>query len=218
MRILKMIPVLFAGALAVYLPQAAAQSGATFSATMVESADGKTRQGRIYVTDAGVRTEMGAGDQQRIMIVDKRNRIAWLLNPARREYVEMKGEDAGSAGASPPLPGDANSPCNRAPGLTCNRLAHEAMNGRQSEKWEIVVTQGEQSMKSLVWVDRALGMPVREEMPGGQVRELRDIRLGAQPADLFRVPQGYRRIEMPKQSGQGAGQPPGGRGQPPRRY
>lgn len=176
-----------------------------FSARMVQTMpDDKHTAGNIYVGKDKVRTEMGEGDKQRIMIMDTTRKVAWMLNPARKEYLKMTGSAGQATGANrPALPGEPGGPCGRNEGVVCKKLGIETVNGRRTEKWEITMSRGQQSASSIVWVDRTLAMPVREELPGGFVRELRNIQVGPQPTTLFQVPRTYKRVEMPAQSGQG---------------
>lgn len=80
-------------------------------------------------------------------------------------------------------------------------IGEETINGRKTEKWEYVQHQqkGSKTARTLQWYDPELKMPVREEMPGGYSRELKNIQLGPQPASLFELPQGYKKKEMPRQ-------------------
>ncbi|MFQ5644191.1 MAG: hypothetical protein ACE5FQ_10915 [Thiogranum sp.] len=72
----------------------------------------------------------------------------------------------------------------------------ETLNGRSAERWEMKITQpGGEELTSTQWYDPELQITVREEKPGGKYRELRDIRVGAQPAQLFRIPAGYTRLD-----------------------
>jgi len=41
---------------------------------------------------------------------------------------------------------------------------------------------------------------IREELPGGYVRELRDIKVAKQAKSLFDIPTGFHRREMPHRS------------------
>lgn len=189
----------------------AAAAQGEFSALAVQiTPDKKETMVKLYVGDGQTRTEIGEGEQQRITIVNAERNTAWLLNPERQEYVEYKGPSEADVPSRPPLPGEAQSPCGRVKGVTCTEVGAEKVNGRNTEKWEIVVSQGDRKQRSLWWVDRSLGMPVRLELPGGYVRELRDIQEAPQDPSLFQVPAGYQRIELPKQPPQdaGAGQPP----------
>jgi hypothetical protein len=42
-------------------------------------------------------------------------------------------------------------------------------------------------------------MAVREEQPGGYIREIKGIRIADQPENLFQVPDGYQLIDNNKQ-------------------
>ncbi|WP_089728847.1 hypothetical protein [Candidatus Thiosymbion oneisti] len=90
-------------------------------------------------------------------------------------------------------------------------VATEKLNGRQAEKWELVATMpGRPEMRTFQWFDPALELTVRQELPGGMVSELKNIRVGKQPDDLFEIPTGYERITMPPGGPGGPGVPPAG--------
>jgi len=85
-------------------------------------------------------------------------------------------------------------------------VGNEDINGREAEKWEISIQRvGGQNRVSHQWFDPELDTNLREEQPGGYARELSNITIGAQPAELFTVPAGYKEISIPQDSGQGAG-------------
>jgi hypothetical protein len=80
-------------------------------------------------------------------------------------------------------------------------LGKETLNGRATEKWEMKVTRpGGQSNVGYQWFDPVLKTNIRDEQTGGFVNELRDIKLGTQPADLFVVPSGYTLMSVPEQT------------------
>ncbi|MGF1613334.1 MAG: hypothetical protein ACFCVA_05280 [Gammaproteobacteria bacterium] len=185
-----------------------AAAGAEFSALNVQILPDKTEMiGKLYVGRGQKRQEMGEDQKQRINILDLERNVAWILNPSRREYIEFKGPAQENIPSRPPLPGEPGSLCGKQKGLTCNEVGAERINGRNTEKWEIVVAEGGREMRSVVWVDRGLGVPVREELEGGYVRELRDIQEGPQDPSLFQVPAEYKRIELPKPPATGTGSP-----------
>jgi len=85
-------------------------------------------------------------------------------------------------------------------------LGAEQIHGRQTEKWLWrSLTPDGQMQTATQWYDPELELSIREELPGGYVRELRDIRTGMQEKTLFEIPEGYRQVEnlqgfdMPKQ-------------------
>lgn len=86
-------------------------------------------------------------------------------------------------------------------------VGNEKVNGRNTEKWEISMQRvGGQSQVIHQWYDPELDTNVREEQPGGYRRELNNIIIGAQPAELFSVPAGYKKITLPQNNSQGTGQ------------
>ncbi|KPK39704.1 MAG: hypothetical protein AMJ69_04910 [Gammaproteobacteria bacterium SG8_47] len=94
------------------------------------------------------------------------------------------------------------------------QVATESLGGRSTEKWELTVTRPDgQSQRRLQWYDAELKIAVREEMSGGFVRELANIEVGPQPAELFELPEGFRKVSAPSAAPTGqapAGAPPAG--------
>lgn len=85
-------------------------------------------------------------------------------------------------------------------GMEQRLLGSEQHEGRAVEKWEISMTRpGQQPIRSVQWLDPELGIPVRQQGPDGSVRELRNIRVGPQPNDLFTVPAGFQKTQPPVQ-------------------
>lgn len=73
----------------------------------------------------------------------------------------------------------------------------EKMNGRPTEKWLMQMTRADgQQMTSTQWYDPELKMSIREEMQGGFIRELREIKTGKQDKKLFKIPAGYKKVEQ----------------------
>ncbi|MGQ9658546.1 MAG: hypothetical protein ACUVQI_00315 [Thermochromatium sp.] len=75
-------------------------------------------------------------------------------------------------------------------------LGKDSIAGRAVEKWEMTTTvPNQQPVQSLQWYDPELKLAVREEFPGGFVRELTNIQVGPQPDELFTIPPGYSKME-----------------------
>ncbi|MES9936902.1 MAG: hypothetical protein ABW153_10690 [Sedimenticola sp.] len=74
-------------------------------------------------------------------------------------------------------------------------LGMEKLEGRTVEKWEMNFSQGKQpAQRSYRWFDPELNLAVREEFPGGFVREMKNIRVAPQDPSLFTLPAGYKKI------------------------
>jgi hypothetical protein len=75
------------------------------------------------------------------------------------------------------------------------RIALDRVEGRNVEKWQVMVDRsGQAPMRAFHWFDPELNMSIREETAGGFVRELRNIEVGPQSDDLFRVPVDFRQV------------------------
>ncbi len=69
------------------------------------------------------------------------------------------------------------------------------LNGRKVEKWESRYTQPSgRNRLSNQWYDTQLKMVIKEELPGGFLRELRNIKVGKQDKNLFKLPKGYHKV------------------------
>lgn len=77
-------------------------------------------------------------------------------------------------------------------------VGKETMGGRAVEKWEMTTTApNQQPVQTFQWYDPELKLSVREEFPGGFVRELDNIKVGKQDDALFQIPADYTKMEAP---------------------
>ena len=228
---------------------AAGQTRVEFSADAYQMQPASPpRVSRMFVGDGRTRMEFEANGQPAVEISVPEQGLFVLLLPQQRQYLERP---------APPSPEQANTldpetgPCGRLPDAVCTSLGSEAVNGRDAEKWEMVVNQAGREYRMLYWLDRERSLPlkvfapdgtvteltlvgletlgdrpvekwltrvtrpdgqateawqwfdpelqiaIREALPGGVVRELRNIQLGPQADTLFAVPSGYTRLTNP---------------------
>ncbi len=228
----------------------AGQNQVEFSADFIQSMpQQESQQGKIYIGNEQVRTEVTVSDEAMVQIIDMKQQAAYMLDPEQQTYMEHK---AGPGEMMPETAAKDANPCAGMQNLSCNKIGVEAINGRPAEKWELKSTAQEQSSQMLIWLDQERHIPVRqtfpdgatmemrlvgretlngrntekwemtatrpgdqssvayqwfdpelkinirEERPGGFVSELRNIRIGKQPADLFSVPPGYKEMSIPQ--------------------
>lgn len=87
--------------------------------------------------------------------------------------------------------------------LTMTLEGKEKINGRNAEKWKFrAIRPNGQNMESQQWYDPKLKMVIREVLPGGYVRELRNIKVARQNKKLFKIPSGYKKEGMPGMANQ----------------
>jgi len=83
-------------------------------------------------------------------------------------------------------------------GMEMRMLGPDKIAGRQVEKWELTTIGPDgKSSTSYQWYDPELKINIREEADSGLFRELRNITIGKQPDEIFKVPAGYEEITMP---------------------
>ena len=77
---------------------------------------------------------------------------------------------------------------------TMTLVGKEKINGRNTEKWKFsAIRPSGQKIESQQWYDPKLKMVIREALPGGYVRELRNIKISKQNKKLFKVPSDYKK-------------------------
>jgi hypothetical protein len=76
-------------------------------------------------------------------------------------------------------------------------LGKEQFAGRMVEKWQMSMTHEQQTFRSFQWYDPRLQLTIREEVPGRSVKELSNIKEGPQGLELFQIPAGFRKQQLP---------------------
>ncbi|MCP4043904.1 MAG: DUF4412 domain-containing protein, partial [Gammaproteobacteria bacterium] len=175
------------------------------SATMVQALNkDRSTATRMFIGKDGMRSEMEQDGNSRIMIFNQAKGVMWMLNPHKKVYMEMKtpaGANRQGSQQQQPLPDEPGHPCQTGK-LQCKKLGVSKVLGRQVEAWGITFKRGDQAMTTKTWIDRRLRMSIREELPNGATRELRNIKEGVQPPELFLLPAGYKKIDIPQQQSQ----------------
>ena len=70
---------------------------------------------------------------------------------------------------------------------------------RNVENWEVLfMTPFGRYQRGMMMYDKEIKLPVMQNFPDGTMRELRNLEVGEQAADLFKVPADYKKIEPPK--------------------
>ena len=122
-----------------------------------------------------------------------------LLLPGEKVYADLNGPPPGSSYE------DESSPerllHTDAGNSSYQKLGTEMISGRKTQKYRVVVNGGNapnvSSSETLIWVDEALGMPIKSETRSSDgsrsTMELSGISLDV-GKDLFQVPNDYKKI------------------------
>lgn len=144
----------------------AAADGASFVADTVETyPDQGTVQGRMYVSDQGMRMERTQRGEQVVQISLPNQGIIRILFPRQRTYMETRvPAGAGGPGIKP------DNPCSGAPAAKCRKLGAEELSGIKTEKWELMPDKAPGPV--LIWWDTARGISLRQEFHDGSMSQM----------------------------------------------
>jgi hypothetical protein len=150
---------------------------------------GNTEQaGKLYVATDKVRMERPSftGQGSMVMIFRKDLKMLRIIMPEAKAYVENPLNEADLQKALQQLPA----------GMKEEDLGRETINGFDCKKkrfeGSMEVSQGRrQTFHSIVWISDQIDFPIRAQGEDGHITELRNIKTGPQPEDLFEVPSGY---------------------------
>lgn len=137
--------------------------------------------------------------------------VTYVLLPEKKIYAECKPDGScmpeGKPGSIPPDFSPDRLLNAVRPEAHYEKLGPETINGRATTKYRVTlrgrtVEAKEVTTESLIWVDEALGMPVKTEIratggAAGDMRfteELRDIKETVDPG-VFDLPEGYRKVD-----------------------
>lgn len=174
---------------------AAAGAQADFSADLVNLSASNTFPTKIFATQNKLRFQGQdrVGRTNSIMIVDLAAGTSIVLMPQQHLYVQENRPQIPGQGVTFFQPKDVEDACGDWQKMAhtekkkCRKVGHEVVNGRDTVKYES--TSGK-SEASDIWIDAELHFPVKWKSSVG-IGELRNIKAGAQAAELFEIPSGY---------------------------
>ncbi|MBI3933884.1 MAG: DUF4412 domain-containing protein [Acidobacteria bacterium] len=174
-----------------------AQAPPQFKADMQVNAGQNNFGAKIYLSGGKMRMEMAMEGHNQVMIVDPAKKVYYMIMPDEKMYMEMS-TDAPLPMEPPKVETmDPANPCSSKDLTACKKIGTETVNGYESEKWEFT----QDGQKHTAWISTKLRMLIKSVTADGTTMEFRNIVEGAQPANLFVVPPGYEKMEMPSIGG-----------------
>ena len=144
--------------------------------------------GTLYVSTDKIRFEQlsAEGGGSMVIIFRKDLQVVRILMPEAKMYMENPLNEGDLQKAMQQIPENVKEV----------DLGAETINGFECRKkqieGEVEIPGGQkQTFRSIVWVSERIGLPLRTQGEDGHVTELRNIKTGHQPGDLFEVPSGY---------------------------
>jgi hypothetical protein len=150
---------------------------------------------RIDMTNAGQQKSPGPMGGKMSMIVDGPAKTMYMLMTDQHMYMEFPTDQNSPMTQRMPKFSDmlkGSDPCSGREGATCKKLGTETVNGRSCDKWEITEKSGK---TETLWMDQKLHFPIKV-ISGDITTQYTNIKEGAQDASLFKVPDGYRKMDI----------------------
>ncbi|PIU40978.1 MAG: hypothetical protein COS99_07895 [Candidatus Omnitrophica bacterium CG07_land_8_20_14_0_80_42_15] len=155
-----------------------------FSADMVTTTEAGTFEGKIFVSNNKMRTEM----PQAISIVRFDKQITWVIMPEQKMYMEQTIDPKTVSSAAEKVPGE----------IERTALGDETVDGRSTTKYKVVYTAANTEETVLQWIDKETSIPIKVGSEDGTwLTEYRNLKVGPQPDSLFEMPEGYAKFNMP---------------------
>ena len=146
-------------------------------------------EGKVYMSSKGARVEYAApeGKGGMISIFRKDKKLFWMVNPAAKKYLEEQFDEE-----------KMNKALNLSTGSSVKILGTEKVQGFKCTKKSVETTATFLGIKSksesVVWESDRFDMPLKTQMKDGSFTELRNIKIGKQPGNLFEAPAGFTKV------------------------
>jgi hypothetical protein len=193
-------------------PMASATKPSEFSASMmILDTTGQTEIEKLSVGKGIARLDRSAPAAEpsgiSSFIIDFDHQLLFLLIPQSKVYLQIAGSNGIPfyQGAYMFRPQSPDNPCggwvdvanSRGITLRCKSAGQDTIAGRTMQKWDAATPDGGQGS---LWYDADLNFVIkvrRISKDGTQSGyELKDIKQGAQPPNLFDIPPGYRQFTL----------------------
>jgi hypothetical protein len=161
---------------------------------VVETADGMT-QSKVYSTPTMERREMSDGGQQMIAITRHDKKVTWTLMPEEKMFMSMPiGQSAVKKDEATDL---------SAYKIEQTPMGQETINGIVMHKGKMIMTAKDGSkMGGFMWTTKEGIIAKMDALSVDQGKkdrfklEMKNLKIGKQPADLFEIPKGYEKMDM----------------------
>ena len=156
-----------------------------FSSSIVTKTSEGTTTGKFFASKDRLRMDMAPA----VTITRLDKKVVWMLLPDQNTFMEMPME-----------PSDFTPTLDKVPGEKKRTLLNtETIDGRETKKYEVVFDSRGKEETLYIWMSEELNFPIKSSaVDDSWVVEYKDISAGPQPAELFELPQGYKKFDYGK--------------------
>lgn len=139
----------------------------SFSADAVQMRNGQFSYARMFWHDDLVRFEYVEDGVPMVQITDNKNgEVIWLDTESKQYQIENR-KNGKSFDAMLKQSRSLTDPCKVFRKAECIKLKELKVNERDTVKWLITFSQGDYDQHLFQWIDKKLGMVIRQENPDG---------------------------------------------------
>lgn len=155
-----------------------------FSADVVTTSVGApTMSGKMYVSKDKSRMEI----QQGVVIARMDKKVAWILMPEQKKYMEQPIDPRNAVGTNEKMPGE----------IERTLVGKETIGGKLTDKYRIVYPVMGKNETVFQWIEPTSKIPLKTAAEDNSwSTEFKNLQVGAQAESLFEVPAGYEKFSM----------------------
>jgi hypothetical protein len=155
-----------------------------FSADVAMTSSDGNMSGKIYVSNDKIRME--ASDAITITRTDKG--VSWIIVPSQNMFIEQPMDPKSAMAASDRVKGETDR----------INAGDEMVGGRPATKYRVYYDSGQGREQVNQWIDMEYKIPLKTAaVDGSWSVEFRNLSVGPQKADLFEVPERYKKMQVP---------------------
>lgn len=163
-------------------------SAMEFSADTVMTTKESKMTGKMYFKADRIRMDMNVkkGNMSTITRMDKK--VIWNIMPAQKMYMEMPFNQQDKPKVEEKMEGE----------IERKQVGSENIDGHPTKKYLITYKSGKGKEQMHQWLATDINFPVKTaSIDGTWTQEYKNIKIGSQANDLFEVPAGYKKMQLP---------------------
>ncbi|MEO5356752.1 MAG: DUF4412 domain-containing protein [Nitrospirae bacterium YQR-1] len=159
-----------------------------FSADMIYTAKGTKTEGKMFFTKDKIRMDMSTPEKVST-ITREDKKVVWSILHKQKMYMET------------PIQHSTQKPMvdEKVDGeLSRKEVGKETIDGHSCTKYMVTYKSGGKEQQIYQWMASDIIFPVKTSaVDGSWSQEYKNIKTGSQPADIFEVPAGFNKMEIP---------------------
>ena len=163
-----------------------------FSADTITTYKGGDKvTGKMYYKADRFRMDMNVGDDMMVITrLDKK--VVWNVMPSEKMYIEMAFDPKKKPMVESKFEGEVER----------KEVGEEMIDGHPTKKYLVTYRSGNDTEQVYQWLATDIKFPIKSAaVDGSWTQEFRNVKMATQPDNLFEVPPGYEKMEMPQMPG-----------------